>query len=284
MISRRLLLAGGSALVAMPRFAWAQSDRVTFSGPMEQGSLVIGRAPAGTRVRFDGDAIQVSPEGVFAFGFLYNQDKPSEVALRYADGTSETKVLNPVVRQYDIQRIDGLPDQMVTPTDPAIIAREQRETAIIVAARKRVTDETWFADGFDWPAKGILSGVFGSQRILNGNPEAPHYGVDITLPEKGAIEGKPIYAPAIGIVTVVGQHYLNGGFTMLDHGQGVSSCYLHQSAQFVKEGDKVKRGQMIGHVGHTGRATGPHLHWAMNWFQMRLDPSRLTKTPAPPPA
>jgi murein DD-endopeptidase MepM/ murein hydrolase activator NlpD len=173
---------------------------------------------------------------------------------------------------------------MVTPTDPEIQARINRESAVIVAARTRYTDANWYADGFDWPTKGILSGTFGSQRILNGTAGAVHYGVDVTLPERGAIEGKPITAPAPGIARVVAEHYVNGGFTLLDHGQGVSTCYLHQSKLLVKEGDMVKRGQIIGNVGSTGRATGPHLHWAMNWFQMRLDPSRTTRTTVPPRA
>jgi murein DD-endopeptidase MepM/ murein hydrolase activator NlpD len=281
-LSRRLLLATGSAFAAMPRLAGAQNTRVNFSGNLEQGSLVVGRTEAAARVTIDGNAVQVSPQGVFAFGLGYNQDKASEIAVRFADGSEEKRTVMPVVRQYDIQRIDGLPQQMVTPTAPDIIERINRESASIVEARKRATDATWFADGFDWPAKGILSGTFGSQRILNGVAGAVHYGVDVTLPETGAIEGKPITAPAPALVVMVAQHYLNGGFTLLDHGQGVSTCYLHQSAQLVKEGDKVERGQLIGHIGHTGRATGPHLHWAMNWFQVRLDPSRWTRTAEPP--
>jgi murein DD-endopeptidase MepM/ murein hydrolase activator NlpD len=282
--SRRRLLATGSAFLTLPCLAWAQDARLKLSGSLEQGSLVVGRTEASARITLDGNAVQVSSDGVFAFGLGYNQDKPSELLAHFADGMSELRSIQPLVRQYDIQRIDGLPEQMVTPTAPDIIERINREAASIVEARKRATDATWFADGFDWPAKGILSGTFGSQRILNGVAGAVHYGVDVTLPEAGAIEGKPITAPAPAIVTMVAQHYLNGGFTLLDHGQGVSSCYLHQSAQLVKEGDKVERGQVIGHVGHTGRATGPHLHWAMNWFQVRLDPSRWTRTPEPPKA
>ncbi len=283
MFSRRTLLVVGAAFAAAP-VVRAQATRVKFSGSLEQGGLIVGHTEATARVSVDGKSVQVSPDGVFAFGLAYNQKDPSEVQLQYADDAVERHLVSPIARAYDIQRIDGLPQQMVTPTAPEIIERINRESAIIVAARNRVTDAAWYADGFDWPAKGILSGTFGSQRILNGIPGAVHYGVDITLPEAGAIEGKPIYAPATGLVSVVGQHYLNGGFTLLDHGQGVSTCYLHQSAQFVKEGDKVERGQIIGHVGHTGRATGPHLHWAMNWFQLRLDPSLSTVTPSPPKA
>ena len=282
MISRRLLLATGSAFLAFPKMVHAQASRVSFSGGLQQGALVVGHTEPSAQVTIDTNSVRVSADGIFVFGFAYNQEKPSEIVLRYADGSEEKSLVSPVIRQYDIQRIDGLPQQMVTPTAPEIIERINRESATIVEARKRFTDATWFNGGFDWPTKGILSGTFGSQRILNGVPGAVHYGVDVTLQQAGAIEGKPINAPAAAIVSIVADHYLNGGFTLLDHGQGVSTCYLHQSAMAVKEGDKVERGQLIGYVGKTGRATGPHLHWAMNWFQMRLDPSRCTRTPEPP--
>jgi len=143
--------------------------------------------------------------------------------------------------------------------------------------RERESDNSWFTDGFDWPAAGILSSRYGSQRILNGEPRAPHLAVDIAAPT-----GTPIHAAADGIVTIVDDFYLNGQFTLLDHGHGVSTCYQHQSKQLVKPGDKVVRGQLIGEVGQTGRVTGPSLHWGMNWFQVSLDPSHSTPTSAPP--
>jgi murein DD-endopeptidase MepM/ murein hydrolase activator NlpD len=144
-------------------------------------------------------------------------------------------------------------------------------------ARKRDTAGIAFAQPFDWPAKGIVSGTFGSQRIDNGKPMAPHFGVDIAAPE-----GRPIHAPADGIVSLAEpDFYLTGGTMLLDHGHGVSTTYIHQSALKIKAGDAVKRGDLIGLVGMKGRATGPHLHWAMNWFQIRLDPSRSTAAPAP---
>ena len=148
---------------------------------------------------------------------------------------------------------------------------------MIVQARMRDTGETWFADGLDWPAPGIISGVFGSQRILNGEPKAPHFGVDVAN-----VAGTPIHAPADAIVSLAQKDfYLDGGITILDHGHGVSTCYIHQSKILVKRDQRVSRGEPIGAIGMTGRATGPHLHWAMNWFQVKLDPSRSTRTPAP---
>jgi murein DD-endopeptidase MepM/ murein hydrolase activator NlpD len=159
------------------------------------------------------------------------------------------------------------------------LERIKRESKAIADARKLDSELADFTEAFDWPAAGIISGVFGSQRVLNGKPMAPHFGVDIANKV-----GTPIHAPAGGVVLLSDDYYLDGGFTLLDHGHGVSTCYLHQSQRLVEAGDKVARGQPIGLMGMTGRATGPHLHWAMNWFQVKLDPSRSTAASAPPSA
>jgi murein DD-endopeptidase MepM/ murein hydrolase activator NlpD len=275
-IERRALIAATAAVLACPRAAFAQPSRLTVSGPLDQGSLVIGRTEAGASVTVNGVPVRVSPQGLFAFGFEFDQTKPTKVVARYADRTIETQSVTPKVRLYEIQRVNGLPEKYVTP--PAdVIARIKREGEAIAHARSRDTGESWFADGLDWPAPGIISGTFGSQRILNGEPKAPHFGVDIAAPT-----GTPIRAPADAIVSLAQpDFYLDGGITVLDHGHGVSTCYIHQSKLLVRLNQHVSRGEIIGHVGMTGRATGPHLHWAMNWFQMRLDPSRSTRTPAP---
>ena len=159
---------------------------------------------------------------------------------------------------------------------PEVTARIAKEAEDVFLARVSDTSGGDFLSGFDWPAPGRLSGVFGSQRINNGIPGAQHYGVDMAAPA-----GTPILAPADGVITLSADHYLSGGITLIDHGQGVSTAYLHQSQRLVKAGDMVRRGQRIGLIGATGRATGPHLHWAMNWFQVRLDPSRSTRKPQP---
>ena len=272
---RRRVLAGGAALAALSLPAFAQSMRLSLKGTMEQGSLVVGQAQTGARVSVDRTGVSVSPLGLFAFGFGWDQTEPTHVEARFADGTSETRDVTPTVRKYEVQAVNGLPQQFVTP--PAdVIDRIKREAHLIAVARTRDTDGTDFATGFDWPAKGIISGVFGSQRIDNGQAMAPHFGVDIAGPT-----GTPIHAPADALVAIADDYYLDGGFTLLDHGHGVSTCYLHQSQRLVKAGDAVKRGQLIGAIGQTGRATGPHLHWAMNWFQVKLDPSRSTRTGAP---
>jgi murein DD-endopeptidase MepM/ murein hydrolase activator NlpD len=274
MIRRRSLLAGIGAFAAFPLRA-NEAVRVMLAGTLEQGSLVVGTAK-GASVTVDEAKVQVSAEGFFAFGLAYDQTKAASVAARFADGKTETRDVVPVLRRYDIQHVNGLPEKYVSP--PAdVIARIARENAMVGEARKRDTAGVAFAQPFDWPASGIISGTFGSQRIDNGKAMAPHFGVDIAAPE-----GTPIHAPADGIVSLAEpDFYLTGGTTVLDHGHGVSTTYIHQSVLKVKAGDVVRRGDLIGLVGMKGRATGPHLHWAMNWFQIRLDPSRSTSAPAP---
>ena len=283
MIPRRGFLAAGAAFAAFPYRAAADSSHanvvgkaIDLRGSMEQGSLVVGTAGPGTSVSIDKKPVRVTPEGAFAFGFSYDQTKGVDIVARSASGLEIVQVADPVVRHYDVQKINGLPQKFVTPPKD-VLERIARENALVGEARKRDSDATAFAQPFDWPAKGILSGTFGSQRIDNGKAMAPHFGVDIAAPE-----GAPIHAPADGTVTLAEpDFYLTGGTTLLDHGHGVSTTYIHQSALKVKVGDAVKRGDLIGLVGKKGRATGPHLHWAMNWFQIRLDPSRSTAVAAP---
>ena len=275
MIPRRAFLAGGSVFAAWPLVAHADAVRLTFAGSLEQGSLVVGTAKGAT-VTVNGSPTQVSPEGIFAFGFNYDQTKANLIVAKFQDGNSDTREVAPVVRKYDIQKINGVPEEYITPP-PEALERIKRENALVAEARKRDTAATAFAQPFDWPAKGIISGTFGSQRIDNGVPMAPHFGVDIAAPANS-----PIHAPADGTVSLAEpDFYLTGGTTMLDHGHGVSTVYIHQNEVKVKVGDAVRRGDLIGLVGMKGRATGPHLHWGLNWFQMRLDPSRSTATPAP---
>lgn len=274
---RRAFVAG---LAALPAAAARAQDaaRFTVTGAMEQGSLALGQAPPGSTAALDARPLRVMPDGRFVFGFEPGQTRASLVTVRYPDGGGDSRSFTPAPRQYDIQRVNGLPQNTVTPP-PEVTARIEREAAAIYLARLEDSGgDGDFLRGFDWPAPGILSGVFGSQRIDNGVPMSPHYGVDMAAPA-----GTPILAPADGTVSISADHYLNGGLTLIDHGQGVSTAYLHQSRRLVTAGQRVTRGQLIGHIGQTGRATGPHLHWAMNWFEVRLDPSRSTRTPAPPP-
>ncbi|HEY8947781.1 MAG TPA: M23 family metallopeptidase [Rhizomicrobium sp.] len=245
------------------------------SGSQEQGGLVVVKAEPGAQASVDGKSVLVSPEGVFAFGIAYDRTDGLNVRVDFADGTSETRAIMPVARHYEVQSITGLPQKFVTPA-PEELQRIKDEHARLAVARKIASPETWFDAPFDWPFPGIVSGVYGSQRILNGTPMAPHLGVDIAAPA-----GTPIHAPAGARVAIAAPWFLEGNFTMLDHGHGVFTEYLHQSEFRVKEGDIVARGQVIGLVGATGRATGPHSHWGMNWFELKLDPSLYTRTPAP---
>jgi len=275
---RRTFVASGFAFLATGACAAGRSkDRLVIKGAMEQGSLALGYADPKATVKVDGQAVRLSPDGVFAFGFAFDQTRPSLVEVSWSDGTVESQSYTPTVRQYEIQRVNGLPQNTVTPP-PEVLERIKREAGEIYVARQRDMPGSDFLSGFDWPAPGIESGVFGSQRIDNGVPMAPHFGVDMAAPT-----GTPIRAPADGTVSLSADHYLNGGFTLIDHGQGVSTSYLHQSKRLVKDGDVVKRGQLIGEIGQTGRATGPHLHWAMNWFEVKLDPSRSTRKSKPEP-
>ena len=276
MISRRLLLASGAASLALPALARAETPPLTLTGTLEQGSLIVGRTMPDARVTFDGEALRVSPEGIFACGLDWDRTKVARIEAGFGAVDRAMRDVTPIVRQYNIQHVNGLPPSTVSPP-AADLERIKQEHARLAAARKTDSEHIWFADPFDWPAPGIMSGVFGSQRIDNGKPMSPHMGVDMAN-----VEGTPIHAPSDAAVLLSDDFFLEGGFTLLDHGHGVFTHYMHQSARLVKAGDSVKRGDIIGHIGKTGRATGPHLHWGMNWFQVKLDPSRSTRTPAPP--
>ncbi|GAA0531032.1 murein DD-endopeptidase MepM/ murein hydrolase activator NlpD [Rhizomicrobium palustre] len=276
MIARRAVLAGMAASATMVSVKAAAAGRLSISGSTEQGGLMVGKAAPGAVVDLDGVALTVSPSGIFCFGIPYDAAKPLRVTARFADGFEELREITPIVRQYDIQAINGLDEKYVAPPQE-ILDRIAREHALITEARKRVTEGLEFALPIEWPCAGRLSGIYGSQRILNGKPMAPHLGVDVAAPE-----GTPIHAAADAIVAITDEFHLEGGFTLLDHGLGVNTCYLHQSKRLVTAGQRVKRGEVIGLIGHTGRATGPHTHWGLNWFEVKLDPSRATATPTPP--
>jgi len=274
---RRFFLGASLSFAALPAIAQDKPIRFSVVGALTQGSLVLGTAPPGSLVALDGRPLRVTADGRFTFGFAPNQTRASLVTVRYPDGGGDSRSFTPSPRQYETQRVNGLPQKTVTPP-PEVAARIAHEAETIYLSRLNDSAGSDFLSGFDWPAPGILSGVFGSQRIDNGTPMAPHYGVDMAAPV-----GTPIIAPADGVVSISDEYYLDGGLTLIDHGQGVSTAYLHQSKRLVKAGEAVKRGQRIGLIGATGRATGPHLHWAMNWFEVRLDPSLSTRKPKPEP-
>lgn len=248
--------------------AWAGS--VDLSGPFVQGGMIVGKTAPGATAALDGKPLRVSEDGVFVFG-LHRDDTGSvtlSVILPDGKAISRSEKIEP--RTFDIQRIDGLPPKKVTPPEE-VLNRIRREAEAVRAARARDTAIVAFAGSFLWPVEGRISGVYGSQRILNGQPRQPHYGVDIA-----AATGTPVAAPAAGLVSFADNDlYFSGGTLMIDHGHGVASTFLHLEKIDVKVGDWVERGARIGTVGETGRATGPHLDWRVNWFEKRLDPQLL---------
>jgi len=267
-LSRREFAARASAFGLAAQFVTpvlaANEDVVWFSGAAAQGGLVLGHVNSGTQVWVN-DLNVRADGGLFCFGFNYNETQPVAIRVVTADGRSATRMVSPEMREFDVQRIDGLPEQYVSPPRE-VQERIARDAQAVVEARMHDINETWFADEFLWPVEGIITGNFGNQRILNGEPRAPHFGMDIAVPE-----GTPIKAPADGIVRLAEDLYLSGNTMVIDHGHGVSTSYLHMSRMDVKVGDKVVRGEEFARVGATGRATGPHLCWRMNWFQKRLD-------------
>jgi len=251
------------ALWAVP----ASAADVVLDGAVVQGGLVRGLAAPGARAFLDDQELRVSSEGRFVFGFGRDDTGPVMLRIRFADGREEVRGLEVAQRTYKVQRINGLPPRQVTP-NPEDLAHIRRDSAEIGAARANDFTETWFAQDFIWPAKGPISGVYGSQRILNGEPRRPHFGVDVAGPV-----GTPVVAPAAGRVTVAAtDHYYTGGTIVLDHGHGVSSAFLHMNTVTVNVGDVLAQGAPMGTIGATGRATGPHLDWRINWFKVRIDP------------
>ncbi len=242
-------------------------QRVVFPASVSQGALVIGKVPAGSQVRHAGRSLRVSNYGTVVFGVGRDEAGPLQVQVRLADGREETHAIAVTRRDWPVERVNGVPPKTVNPP-PAIAERIKREQAQVTAARTRDDERTDFAQSFIWPVQGRISGHFGNARVYNGQPGAGHSGMDIA-----AANGTPVKAPAAGVVTFANPDlYLTGGTLLLDHGFGISSNFLHLSRIDVKVGDRIEQGQVIGAVGATGRATGPHLHWGMNWFDVRIDP------------
>lgn len=248
-----------------------------FKGKFIQGGMVIGRVPVASRVYLNDKEVKVSSGGVFVLGFGRDQKPKAALKVVHADGSLYKQTLAVQQREYDIQRIDGLPPKKVTPPE-SVLKRIREESAAIKKARKRNDDRLDFTETFKWPSKGRISGVYGSQRVLNGQPRRPHFGIDIAAPT-----GTPVVAPASGVVTFAHQDmYFSGKTLVIDHGHGVSSTFLHLHSIDVKEGDYVMQGDPIATVGSTGRSTGPHVDWRMNWLDQRIDPQFLV-SPKPEP-
>lgn len=256
-----LLLAGGAHAASFPR-------------EVQQGALVIGQVAPGSEVRYGDRALRVSPAGDVAFGIGRDQRGTVDVTVREPGRAPQILHIAVLPRDWPAERVVGVPPKTVEPP-PAVAERIRREQARVAAARTRDDPRADFARGFTWPVRGRISGRFGNRRVyvLEGRdvPKSPHSGMDIAVPE-----GTPVKAPAAGLITFADPDlYLTGGTVLLDHGHGVSSNFLHLSRIDVTVGQRVAQGEVIGAAGKTGRASGPHLHWGLNWFDVRLDPLLL---------
>lgn len=264
----RTALFAALLLLATPGIAAAAEVR--FEGHLTQGGLAIGQTDPGSSVAVNGRPLRVSAAGEFLLGF--DRDAPASFELSITDPAGNKRVQTVAVarRDFPVQRIDGLPPQQVTP-DPKTLKRINEEAALVAAAKAKDTATPFFRSGFVWPVAGRVSGVYGSQRILNGEPRSPHGGLDIAAPQ-----GAPVVATADGTVSLVeGDLFFTGKTVMIDHGFGLASVYAHLDTVSVRPGQAVAKGAAIGTVGASGRATGPHLHWGVSLFEVRLDPALL---------
>lgn len=236
-------------------------------GDLAQGGLVFGKTKPGAQVTLDGRDVMVDGEGRFVLGF--HRDHPETANLKITGpGVNYETVLEITDRDFDIQRIDGLDQSKVSGFTPEQLEQIRIGTEKKRKAREARSAETYWADGFDWPVTGRISGVFGSQRILNGEAKRPHSGLDVAAPT-----GTPIKAPASGIVRLAETDlYFEGGTVFIDHGHELESAILHMSRVDVEVGQTVQKGDVIGAVGATGRATGPHVHWSLKWQDRLVDP------------
>lgn len=261
-ITRWQAILGTLLMLAVP-LAGALEVR----GKWQQGGLLLGTVAPGTAVVFEGRSVDVSPAGDFVIGL--GRDAPPQVTLVLKRGGERIENTYEVAqRDYDIQRIEGVPQRTVTPPESEL-ARIREEARLVRQARGEGSPRRDYLAGFERPLAGPITGVYGSQRFYNGEPRRPHFGLDIAAPA-----GTPVSAPADGLVRLVHDDmYFSGGTLIIDHGHGVSSTFIHLSEILVGEGQRVQAGDRVARVGATGRATGPHLDWRINWFDVRIDPA-----------
>jgi murein DD-endopeptidase MepM/ murein hydrolase activator NlpD len=248
---------------------FAEDNFPKLSGNFTQGGLVFGQVLPGSVVTINGHSVRVSEKGEFILGFGRDYPKTANLIITKLDGSKLQQTLYIAQREYKIQHINGLPKAQVNP-DEKTLSRIKKERESIARARNLDEDRMDFKNGFIWPVKGPITGVFGSQRVLNGEPRQPHYGLDVAAPI-----GTPVVAPAAGVVRYAEDMYFSGNTLVLDHGYRLSSSFLHLEKILVKVGDQVHQGEKIALVGASGRVTGAHLDWRMNWYEQRIDPALL---------
>ena len=246
-----------------------QLNAVEFKGKFIQGHYIVGVTDPSSKIIIDKKNVKVSEDGYFVFGI--DRDRKFDLTITIINNGKKEKIIKKVLkRKYNIQRIDGLEESKVTPPE-SVYKRIKKENNKIGEARAINSDLPFFKNQFIMPVEGIISGVYGSQRILNGKPRWPHYGIDIA-----AKKGTMIKSSGSGVVTMAEDDlYYTGGTIIMDHGHGISTIYSHLETVLVSVGDKINKGDLIGTVGSTGRSTGPHLDFRVNWFQTRLDPMSI---------
>ncbi len=250
-------------------FITTHLNAIEFRGKFLQGHFIIGLTDPSAKIIIDKKNVKVSNDGYFVFGI--DRDRKFDLTITKILNGEKQKIVKKVLkRKYNIQRIDGLEESKVTPPQ-SVYKRIKEENNKIGKARATNSDLTFFKNQFIMPVEGIISGVYGSQRILNGKPKWPHYGIDIA-----AKKGTMIKSSGTGVVTMAEDDlYYTGGTVIMDHGHGISTIYSHLEMVMVSVGDKINKGDIIGTVGSTGRSTGPHLDFRVNWFQTRLDPMTI---------
>ena len=252
-------------------FTSSQVNAIEFQGKFIQGHFILGKTNPDSKVLVGKKEVKVSKDGFFVFGI--DRDRKFDLTFTKIENNKKTKIIKKVLkRKYNIQRIDGLAESKVTPPE-SVYKRIKKENNAIGEARAINSDLLFFKEKFIMPVEGIISGVYGSQRILNGKPRWPHYGIDIA-----AKLGTMIKSSGTGVVTMAEDDlYYTGGTIIMDHGHGISTIYSHLENVLVSVGDQINKGDVIGTVGSTGRSTGPHLDFRVNWFQTRLDPMSVLK-------
>jgi len=253
-------------------FKLCPANAFDLNGEIIQGALIVGKENPEKSIYVNKKKIKLSKDGVFVFGINYNQT--GSIVIDSVDKNNQTASTTYKIkkRQYKIQKIDGLNDKMVTP-DQESLEIIKKENDIIKNTQLIDSDFEFFISGFSRPVDGVISGVYGSQRVLNGKARSPHLGIDFAAPK-----GTDVKSPADGYVSLAEKNfYYTGGSIILDHGHGVSTIYAHLDEILVKKNEFIKKGQVIGKVGATGRATGPHLHFGVSWFEIKIDPELIIK-------
>lgn len=257
----------------LPLSAQEVPDGPQLTGAFIQGGMIRGKLPPDSKPRIDQKEITQNAQGYFVFGFGRDAAPEAQFSWRDSDGKRRSMFLDVEQRDYPTQYVEGVPQKTVTP-DASKLERIREESRMVRESRARLLNNDYFLSTFVIPLQGPVTGVYGSQRVYNGVPKRPHYGIDYAAPL-----GTPVVAPADAIVTLVHEDmYYSGGTLIMDHGYGLSSTFIHLSEILVQEGQKVEQGQSVAKVGSGGRSSGPHLDWRMNWFDRRLDPALVLRS------